>query len=288
MMYLKNIFLFLLVSLLPFTGASCQRTVSDVITKTKDKKIAGDLLNQLSSHNQLSICDLVVNAGVHFLETPYVPGTLEICDDEKLVINLSEVDCTTFVEYCLAFAGTIKTGSADIRDFYDQLKMIRYRDGNIEGYASRLHYFSDWIFENERQGIVSDITRQLGGVLIDKPIDFMSKHPENYPALKDDRVVMESMIRQEKLISARKRWYIPKELIFSISQHIESGDIIAITSKIDGLDIMHTAIAVKRDNDIHVLHASTKGKKVEISEKNLEEYISGIKLASGIMIARPR
>lgn len=285
-MCLKNIFL--LLCLFSFSASKCQRPYSDIIISSSDEKIANDLLSRLRSEADLEISELFIKTGLHFIGTPYVSGTLEISKDEKLVINLTGMDCTTFVEYCLAFAGTVLNKSNSIDDFYERLKMIRYRNGDIDGYASRLHYFSDWIFENEERGILSDVTQQLGGVLVAKSIDFMSKHPDNYTSFKDDPVALDFMIKQEKLISARKRWYIPKEVVSSISDKIKEGDIIAIATTIDGLDVMHTGIAVKKDHDIHLLHASTEEGKVVISDKKLEEYLFAIKKSNGIIIARPR
>lgn len=288
MIYLKNIFLFSFICLLTCACAICQKPETYRNINSEDEKIATDLLYKLKSEGELSMSEFVVKTGLYFLGTPYVAGTLEVNDTEELVVNLREMDCTTLVEYCLAFAVTLKSGSSKIDDFCQQLERIRYRNGKIDGYPSRLHYFSDWIFENDKHNLISDITLKLGGVMIERPIDFMSKHPDNYSALIADPVLIESIEEQEKMISAKKRWHIPKEVVSSISGQIEPGDIIAITTEIDGLDIIHTGIAVTKDGDIHLLHASTKEQGVVVSDKNLTEYLSGIKAASGIMIARPR
>lgn len=37
-------------------------------------------------------------------QNSYVAHTLEVNDEEKLVVNFDEVDCTTFVEYVLALS----------------------------------------------------------------------------------------------------------------------------------------------------------------------------------------
>ena len=96
---------------------------------------------------------LVLSNGLGFVDTPYKAGTLEVDDTEDLIINCDEVDCTTFVEYALAMALCPQQGDEmQEGDFARNLQRIRYRDGKIDGYTSRLHYISDWINNAVRQG----------------------------------------------------------------------------------------------------------------------------------------
>lgn len=94
--------------------------------------------------------DPMLRIGKSYLGTRYVANTLDRNEVEQLVINTKEVDCLTFVEYTLAQA----LGSS----FADNLQRIRYRDGIINGYPSRLHYTSDWIDNGLRNGFLTDVT----------------------------------------------------------------------------------------------------------------------------------
>ena len=132
--------------------------------------------------NQLT--KLLVEIGKSFLETEYVAHTLEKEGDEQLVINLTGLDCTTFLETSLTFARCIKKGKTSFEDYQNELTFIRYRDGKIDKYPSRLHYFSDWIYNNQQKSIVKDITEEIGGKKIKFAVDFMSKNPKYYKQLK--------------------------------------------------------------------------------------------------------
>ena len=228
----------------------------------------------------------IVAVGKTFLGTPYVAKTLEIGEIESLVINLQGLDCTTYVENVLAFSLLLKNGQADFMDFTKTLKNIRYKDGKLDGYASRLHYFSEWIANNETKGLLKDITSEIGGTEITKNIDFMSTHRDLYPFLEDD-VNFEKIKASENYLNNQAICILPQEQIEANEHLIKSGDIIALTTSIKGLDITHTGIALReKDGRIHLLHASSSG-QVMISELPLVDYLKKIKKNTGIMVARP-
>lgn len=233
----------------------------------------------------MAIGDRIATLGRWFVGSEYVPGTLEV-EPEQLVVNLRQFDCVTYVESMLAMARVLDDPVPTFERFLEELQTIRYRDGRISGYPSRLHYFSDWILDNQRMGIVTDLTRELGGVPLDERIRFMSSNQEAYSALKAPAVL--SMIReQEAALSAADLYYIPQERIAAVADRIREGDIIAATSSIDGLDVAHTGIAIWIDGQLHLMHAPLVGKDVEISERPLAERIIGISGQDGIMVARP-
>jgi hypothetical protein len=228
----------------------------------------------------------IVAVGKTFLGTPYVAKTLEIGETESLVINLQGLDCTTYVENVLAFSLLLKNGQADFVDFSKTLENIRYKDGKLDGYASRLHYFSEWIANNETKGLLKDITSEIGGAEITKNIDFMSTHRDLYPFLEDD-VNFEKIKASENYLNNQAICILPQEQIEANEHLIESGDIIALTTSIKGLDITHTGIALReKDGRIHLLHASSSG-QVKISKLPLVDYLKKIKKNTGIMVARP-
>jgi hypothetical protein len=235
-----------------------------------------------------SITDIVADIGKTFIGTKYAAHTLEDKGDEQLVINLSGLDCTTFVENALVFARLIKTGKSSFRDYENELQKIRYRNGVINGYPSRLHYFTDWIYDNIKKGIISDITELVGGKQIKFRLNFMSTHPESYPQLKNHPEFVKEIRQKEVEISRRNYFYVPKERVGFVENQIGNGDIIAFTTSIPGLDVSHVGIAVRmEDNRIHLLHAPNVGSDVQITEEPLSAYINKIKKDTGIMVLKP-
>jgi hypothetical protein len=234
----------------------------------------------------LPIGDIVARLGRTFVGTTYTPGTLEVPGPERLVINLRELDCVTFVEANLVLARMIRAGQSDFDIFRAELTRLRYRDGELDGYPSRLHYFSEWISDNEAAGLMRDVTRELGGVPVNEPINFMSRNADAYPRLADHANL--AAIREiERRLSARVRYYIPQDRIGEVAAGIRDGDIIAATSTLQGLDVAHTGFALWIDGELHLLHAPLFGRNVEISDLPLARRIPSIPGQDGIMVARP-
>jgi hypothetical protein len=234
----------------------------------------------------LPIGEVIARLGVTFVDTRYTPGTLEGPGPERLVINLRELDCVTFVENALALSRLVRAGSDEFDDYRGELLRIRYRGGVLDGYVSRLHYFSEWIADAERKGLVRDITGELGGIPMNEPLDFMSRNPDAYPRLSDP-AELEAIARMEAALRDAPRSFIPQERIAEVAPRIRNGDIIAATSAIRGLDVAHTGIALWVDGELHLLHAPLVGSSVEISAVPLAQRILGLSGQDGIMVARP-
>ena len=165
----------------------------------------------------------------------------------------------------------LKKDSMNFDSFVNTLENIRYKDGILDGYASRLHYFSEWIANNEKKGLLEDITLATGGIEIKKEINFMSTHRELYPFLANDEN-FDKIKASENSLNHQPICILPQNQIEENEDLIKNGDIIALTREKDGR--------------IHLLHASSSG-KVEISELPLSEYLKKIKKNTGIMVARP-
>ncbi len=252
----------------------------------EDLQVFRAKVQEIESIDQPKTGPGIIEIGKTFAGMPYVGQTLEIHKDEKLVINLREFDCTTYVENVLAFSLLLKKEADEFEAFGSILQNIRYRDGDLEGYSSRLHYFSDWLNNNEEKGLVRNISCELGGVKFEKKIDFMTTHRKLYPGLKDDQSFENVQITEQGL-SRSELCYIPKDQIRSVEMKLEDGDIIALATSIEGLDVTHTGFAYRKANGrIYLLHASSSG-QVEISKKPLTKYLEGIKNNIGILVARP-
>ncbi len=239
------------------------------------------------SLKSLPINELIIQVGNTFMGTPYVAGTLdENPNSEELTIKITGLDCVTFVENALIFSRLIKEGKSDFEDYKAELELIRYRDGKNTGYASRLHYFTDWIYNNEQKGIVKDITKEIGGVPYNKQIDFMTSHRNSYKQMLNDEESYSQMQAVETFINSRDTYYIPKENVSSVYDKLQNGDIVGITSTIDGLDVAHTGYVYKQDGKTYLMNASLKDKQVEISAVELQDYLMGNPKQGGIVVAR--
>jgi len=268
-------------------GASFgQRTSNSMIFVPEDKRIAEKKLQEFSKYSELPIDELIVAIGKSFVGTPYVSATLENGSEEKLVVNLRELDCTTFVENVLAFSRTVKSGKTDFDSFVSELLKIRYRNGIRAGYPSRLHYFSEWISNNQQKRIV-DGSINHNGQKIEKPINYMSTHPADYPVLKEHPELIPLIAKQEKELCKQEFWYFPKADPANLYRNLKHGDIIALTSTIEGVDINHVGIIIKKENEFYLLHAPLSGKKVLISDGPITDFLKPASKNSGIMIARP-
>lgn len=243
----------------------------------------------------LPLGDAVAAMGRLFLGSPYVPRTLEVPGPERLVVNLRGLDCVTFVENVLALTRFSRVhGVALLEDhararavYEDDLAALRYRTGEPAGYASRLHYFSEWLALNSGAGRLALRTEGLGGTVDPEPIDFMSTHADAYDQLADP-VELAEVRRVESELNARgPRIVLGQDRIAGAADGIRTGDVIAATSAVQGLDVAHTGLAVWIDGRLHLLHAPLVGSTVVLSERPLSERIQAIGSQDGIMVARP-
>ena len=211
---------------------------------------------------------------------------LQPIEKEVLVINLKQFDCVTFVENMVALTQTRRVAVVPTYEAYKKnVTDVRYRNG-IVGYAERLHYFSDWLFENEKRGILKNITKELGGEVYPKVVFYMSQKRDTLYGNMADPATFEAVKTVEETITKREKFYIPKERIANMESKIKDGDIIAITNRLDGMDMAHTGLAMRKNGRVYMLHASSKYKKVVLTETPLADYLLGNKGQTGIMIGR--
>ncbi|WP_291963439.1 N-acetylmuramoyl-L-alanine amidase-like domain-containing protein [Maribacter sp.] len=275
--------LVVILSLFAYISVQAQQ----ITCSPKDRAAVESKLVEIDGMFQDDIGATMVSVGKTFMKTPYVAKTLEIGDKETLVVNLQGLDCTTFVENVLAFSLLLRQQEKAFNAFLKNLEIIRYKDGSLNGYASRLHYFSEWIANNAEKGLLKDITGEIGGAAITKDINFMSTHRDLYPFLADD-VNFSKIKASENYLNSQAICVLAQDDIAANEHLIQTGDIIALATSINGLDVTHTGIATReKDGRIHLLHASTGSMEVEVSKKPLADYLKGIKSNTGIMVARP-
>lgn len=226
-----------------------------------------------------------------FLGRPYVAHTLEVFDDERLVINTRQLDCTTLVENVAALTMCANVGKLTFSDFRKALMTLRYRGGVMNGYTSRLHYFSDWIEDKTRMGIVREIQEPNPPftALQRLSVYYMSGHPKAYKALAADAKLVPVIRRQEQALNGKTYRYIPKAAVRNdelMRKAVKDGDIIAITCNKKGLDIAHLGYAVWHDDGLHLLNASMIHRKVVKEPMTLREYLGKHPSHTGIRIIR--
>jgi len=283
-------FLLSLLLLLPL-AASAQ----DYASTADDIALGETVLRELAAAPQEAPGAQMVRAAKHLLGQPYEAGTQE-GREERLRIYLTRTDCILFAETCLGLVRTVqrKGAQATFEDLAQTLQGTRYRDGVVDGYASRLHYTTEWIRQGEQTGVFEDLSEALGGVRDAREIDFMSKHPDSYAPLKgesqyakDNRGRIRAM---EARVSAMPRFYIPKEGLAAVEDRIQSGDILCIATSVDGLDYSHVVIAYreKPGDRLTFIHASTSAKKVVVEPRTLEAYLRANARALGISVLRVR
>jgi hypothetical protein len=226
-----------------------------------------------------------------FIGVPYVAHTLEGNDEECLVVNTRQLDCTTLVETVTALTICTQRGEKTFDNYKQRLTQLRYRGGRLQGYVSRLHYFSDWIRDKQTMGFVSEIQQPNPPFTAVQKVrvSYMSTHTQAYQALKAHPEWIPVIASQERNLTGLTARFIPKSQVKNskaLRQAIRDGDIIAITCSKAGLDIAHLGFAVWRKDGLHLLNASQLHHRVIEEPMTLDQYLSKHPSHTGIRILR--
>lgn len=257
----------------------------------KDREIFNNYIEKFKDMSLLSDEQLIIETAKFFIGTPYVAHTLEK-SPESLVINLREMDCTTFVENVFALVKTIKDWSKNpegdplFESFAKNLQLIRYRDGVLDDYSSRLHYTTEWISNNETKGLVKDITKDAGGIEHIKQLNIMSLNKDKYKQLSGDEPLTSKIIEIEKRASKRVNYRIPAESIEQNRASFKNGDMVGFVTSTKGIDLSHVGIIYFEGERLTFIHASSTEKRVVIEKLTLEDYCKKSKTNQGIMVVR--
>ncbi len=249
------------------------------------------LMRSLSDRqlSKLPIDEVIQVVSSKLLGATYREGLLDQGETEKLFVSLTEFDCVLFVETVLALSRNLLSPTPTYENFVQNIQEVRYANGKLDGYCSRLHYFSEWIRDNQKRNIVRDITTKLGGIPLNKTLNFMSNNWQKYSRLKSNQANYQCILAMEQKIEielkSEQLRYIPSAKIKSIYPLLKAGDIIAVTTDLKGIDVTHTGFVYPTPNGIGFIHASPSG-KVKISP-DLQRYVERVDHAIGIMVARP-
>lgn len=230
----------------------------------------------------------IIDIAESFIGYPYVAGTLDKMQQEHLTINIREFDCTTFVETVTALFLTAQETGGDFNEFCKKLELIRYRNGKCNDYASRLHYTSQWIADSAKRNIIEEIITPSHTATQNLWLNFMSTHPKSYPQLKEQPCLVNKIEECEAPFRGIEIRYIPKNLLNApkAKLRIADGDILALVTTIEGLDVSHVGFAKWIDDKLHLLHASSGKGNVVLDKQTLYDYLSNKKNNPGIRVFR--
>ena len=273
--------------LIPFTLRGVTPSQIRWHNESTDTTKSTKLLIQATDFSASNPNELMEFIGRQFVGMPYKSGTLEM-EPETLTINLDEFDCTTFIETVTALALTIEDRKNSWQDFANNLESLRYRQGEANGYASRLHYFSDWIVTNTHRGYIKEVTDRIPQSDSQiKTLDYMSHNRASYPALKDS-ATFEGIKNMEVGYRSHRFPYIKSARLTSkpVTNALKGGDIVALTTKTGGLDVNHVGLIVIEKDGPHLLHASSREGKVVVDKLPLAEYMRKSSNLTGIRVIR--
>lgn len=259
-----------------------------VFSSKADSLRIDSLLNASSERSYKTNSERLLFFAKSFIGTPYKGGTLDAGENETLIVRTDSLDCTTYVEAVLALYLSSFKDNPGYDDFSESLIYIRYRGGVIDGYASRLHYFSDWASDNEKKGILREVTQEGEHDVRLCSLNYMTTHSNLYRQLKDNDSLISEISKVEKSWIDYKMPYIPKNVLNSSKDDspVEDGDIIALTTNISGLDVLHLGFALWIDGRLHLLHASSLHGKVIIDTSTIFDYLKNRNKHTGIRVLR--
>ena len=243
----------------------------------------------------LPIGERTATVGQALVGTRYKHFTLEIDNRiESPSVNFQGMDCWTFFEIALGFARMLNEPESNWtpEHLLHYIEIDRYRSGECTGeYLSRLHYLEDWLYDNDRRGLVEDLTRSLGGRSVPHSAREMSVGWRHYRYLAANRSLLGPLARMEANVSSRPLYEIPKNRVAGIEPKLRSGDVIGIISRDrNGLySTAHVGLALRtNDGVLHFMHASSPGNSGRvIVDAQPSKYLYRYRTDSGILVARP-
>jgi hypothetical protein len=243
----------------------------------------------------LPIGERTATVGRALVGIRYKNYTIEIDNRiEAPSVNFNSLDCWTFFEISLGFARMLDEPAENWTPerLLHYIELDRYRGGQCTGeYLSRLHYLEDWLADNDRRGLVEDLTRSLGGVSVPHTAREMTVGWRHYRYLATNRSLLGPLRQMEARVSSRPLYQVPKSRVGSIEGKLRSGDIICIVSR-DGrrqFSTSHVGLALRlADGSLHFMHASSpRNHGRVVVDSTLSSYLYRYGTHSGILVARP-
>jgi hypothetical protein len=240
---------------------------------------------------ELPVGERTTRVGLALVGTPYKNYTLELDDRvEAPSVNMAGMDCWTFFEIALGTARALKVSeSPTTQDLLRMIELDRYRDGTCTGiFTSRLHYLEQWLYDNQRRGLVKNVTPSLPGARkLKRDLKEMSVVWYRSRQLRANRSLVSEMARIENQLSRRGIWYVPKSKVRAAERYLRNGDIVCIVTTWPQGYTSHVGLAYRDQKGVlRFVHASKNAGKV-IIDSRLSSYLNRYRTNAGIMVARP-
>lgn len=267
--------------------------IGQQMTHFRGEDIFRRIVNKSAAENwrALPIGELIGKIAMELKGTPYVGFTLEASKDKEFcVVNLAGLDCVTFFEDSLCMARMIKKGKSAPEDLVREVQFTRYRGGKMGDFTTRLHYTTDWFYDNEKKGVIKILAPELPGAeLFTQKVGIMSQHPENYRQLKAHPEFIPVIRKLEDKINARHFMYLPMDKIKADEPLLKTGDIIGVATTEEGIDIAHTGLCIKdQEGVVHFMDASSSRRNMRVTfETDIAECLNWSRKLTGVIFARP-
>jgi hypothetical protein len=208
--------------------------------------------------NQQNLAKRIETISAGFMDCPYAVNSLGGGANlsEQLVIKLDAFDCVTYMETVFALAL-----SETAEQFAENLIRIRYKNGDVE-WHKRNHYMVDWWRNNEREGLLQNVTQGVESVEKKRELNVIRDLPTEHVTFR----------------------VFPKKKIHRIKNIIETGDFVCFGSIKKNLDVFHAGILLHRDDKILLRHASRTARKV--IDQDLQDFLKNNRM-SGLVLLRP-
>jgi len=283
--------IFLLAGLVSLSIAHAAAPLGNPVFVGSDKYNALVARGIAENWSALPIGERTARVGLALVGTPYRNYTLEInYKVEKPCVNMNGMDCWTFFETSLATARSLKaTSKPNTQDMLRLIEMDRYRGGKCTGlFTSRLHQLEDWLYDNQRRGLVTDVTPSLPGAKkIHRQVADMAPMGKRVPQFKANPSLIPVMEKIESQLSDRGIWYVPKASVPAAEKYLKNGDIICIVSDWPHDYTSHVGLAYRDSKGtLRFLHASKNYGEVTLDTR-LSAYLNEHSTQAGIMVARP-
>jgi len=219
--------------------------------------------------------------GVPYRQAPEGSGP------EWVHTDLTTFHCVSLVETSLALTRCLWRERDDAACLLGEIEGLRYRGGRLDGFASRLHYFVDWLEDNAARRHLVLRTRELGGRSIQLPFFYLSAHPTRYPPMAED-AVRALVERREEELGRATHDIIPRERVGAAVAALRTGDVVAIVGAKPGILVSHTGLVVRgKDGVARLLHASSHHHRVLLTTSDLADYVRRRPERRGLIVARP-
>lgn len=220
-----------------------------------------DLLSKISADSPVG--ERVSQAAAALTGIP----AAESADNDSIgtiVIRLDSLSRRELINVSLAAAIAASKSNPGIKDFEKELENISRKKGKDEGFASQFFYGSDWVVDNKYRGNIDEMTEYVeNGNYKTKTLDFISRHKDQFPAMKNPEIadkvkVAEMGFRSHRVPHLKKQSVNNK----TIKGMLKDGDIIIMLPPDYDFDIYDLGIISIRDGEPYMTHISKETGKI--------------------------